>query len=106
LSNFGAGDLAYPSRARVPHVRKRPMMIENKPGVVQPMRKALKELGIASCRVIARQLARNVDLAKVLILRNVEGGVDPGGNCGKRCSSWERRRRYCLIHLSEKLHAK
>jgi len=29
------------------------MMIENKPGVVRPMRKALKELGRASCRVIA-----------------------------------------------------
>jgi len=55
------------------------MMIENKPGVVRPMRKALKELGMASCPVIARQLARNADLAMRLILWNVEGGVDPGG---------------------------
>jgi hypothetical protein len=51
------------------------MTVENKPGVVRPMRKALKVLGRASYRAIARQLARNVDLAKLLSFWNVEGGV-------------------------------
>jgi len=51
-------------------------MAENKQGVVLLMTKARKELGRASYRAIARQLARNVGLAKSLRFLDVRGGVD------------------------------
>ena len=58
------------------------MMVENKQGVVRPMRKAPKEFGRASYRAIARQLVRNVELGEVLSVRNAGGGVDAGETAG------------------------